>query len=135
MSLQTVQVFLTLWNLFTISIITRYFIYNKGLNFKILGSILIYIFALNFQLYINKYLAIILILYLTYISFYSIKEALSININFNRFFTDIVFINKANYLARGNIIGDAEEFVREISAEKNRRSSIFKNINLKNPLI
>lgn len=54
MSFQTIQVFLSLWNLFTISVISRYFIYNKGFNIKIVGLLLIYTIALNFQLYINK---------------------------------------------------------------------------------
>ncbi len=135
MSFQTIQLSLTLWNLFTISAIIRYFIYNKGFNFKIVGFLLIHTIALNFQLYINKYLAIILILYLTYISIYSIREALNTDFDFDKSFTDMVYINRANYLARGNAIEDAQGFVRETSAEKNRNNFILKNIKFKNPLI
>lgn len=135
MSFQTIQVFLTLWNLFIISLMGRYFIYNKGFNIKIVSFLLIYTIALNFQLYINKYLAIILILYLTYISIYSTKEALSTDFDFDKSFTDMVFINRANYLARGNAIEDAQGFVRETSAEKSRKNFILKNIKFKNPLI
>lgn len=135
MSFQTIQLSLTLWNLFTISAIIRYFIYNKGFNFKIVGFLLIHTIALNFQLYINKYLSIILILYLTCISIYSIRKVLNTNFNFDKIFTDMVFINRANYLARGNAIEDAQGFVRETSAEKNRNNFILKNIKFKNPLI
>lgn len=135
MSFQTIQLSSTLWNLFTISAIIRYFIYNKGFNIKIIGFLLIYTTALNFQLYINKYLAIILILYLTYISIYSIREALNTDFDFDKSFTDMVYINRANYLARGNAIEDAQGFVRETSAEKNRNNFILKNIKFKNPLI
>lgn len=135
MNSQTIQVFLTLWNLFTISVISRYFIYNKGLDIKIVSVFLLYTIALNYQLYINKYLAIILLSYLTYISIYSIREALSTDFDFDKSFTDMVFINRANYLARGNVIEDAQEFVRETSAEKNRKNFILKNIKFKNPLI
>lgn len=135
MSFHTIQVFLTLWNLFTISVISRYIIYNKGLDIKIVGFLLIYTTSLNFQLFINKYLSIILILYLTYISIYSIREALSTDFDFDKSFTDMVFINRANYLARGNVIEDAQGFVRETSAEKNRNNFILRNIKFKNPLI
>lgn len=134
-SFQTIQIFFTLWNLFTISLIGRYFIYNKGFNIKMVGFLLIYTMALNFQLYINKYLAIILILYLTYISIYSIMEALNTDIDFGKSFADMVYINRANYLARGNIVEDAQEFVRERSAEKGRNNFILKNIKFENPLI
>ena len=130
-----IQIFLTFWNLFTISAISRYFIYNKGLNIKTLALLLIYIIALNFQLYMNKYLAIILILYLTYISFYTIIGALDTDLNFDKSFTDMIFINRASYLARGNIVEDAQGFVRETSAERSRKNPIFKKIKLKNPLI
>lgn len=47
----------------------------------------------------------------------------------------MVFINRANYLARGNVIEDAQGFVRETSAEKNRNNFILRNIKFKNPLI
>lgn len=134
-SFNTIQIFLSLWNLLMISLIARFFIYNKGFNFKIVSSFLIYTIALNFQLYIIKYLSIILILYLTYISIYSIKEALNIDFDFDKSFIDMIFINRANYLARGNVIEDAQEFVRETSAEKNRKNFILKYIKFKNPLI
>lgn len=135
MSFQTIQVFLTLWDLFTISVISRYFIYNKGLDIKTAALLLIYTIALNFQLYINKYLAIILLLYLTYISIYSIIEALDTDFDFGKSFIDMVFINRANYLARGNIVEDAQVFVRETSAEKSRKNPILKKMKFKNPLI
>lgn len=135
MSFQTIQTFLSLWNLFTISVISRCFIYNKGFNIKIVGFLLIYTTALNFQLYINKYLAIILILYLTYISIYSIRKTLNTDFDFGKSFTDMVFISRASYLARGNAIEDAQGFVRETSAGKNRKNFILKNMKLKNPLI
>lgn len=134
-SFQTIQVFLSLWNLFIISIISRYFIYNKGFNIKIMGFVFIYTIVLNLQLYTNKYLSIVLILYLTYVSIYSIREALNTDFDFGKSFADMVFINRANYLARGNAIEDAQGFVRETSAEKNRRNPIFKKIKIKNPLI
>lgn len=135
MSFQTIQVFLSLWNLFIISVITRYFIYNKGLNIKIVGFLLIYVTVMNIQLYINKYLSIILILYLTYISILCIRDALNIDFDFDQSFTDMVFINKAKYLARENTTADAQEFARETAAAKNRKSFILKNIQFKNPLI
>lgn len=135
MSFKTIQIFLSLWNLLIISLIARYFIYNKGFNFKIVGFLLIYTIALNFQLYINKYLSIILILYLTYISIYSIRDALNIDLDFDKSFINMVFINRASYLARGNIMEDAQEFVRETSAEKSRKNRILKNLKFKNPLI
>src|SRR5699024_1150296 len=119
-SFQTIQVFLSLWNLFIISIISRYFIYNKGFNIKIMGFVFIYTIVLNLQLYTNKYLSIVLILYLTYVSIYSIREALNTDFDFGKSFADMVFINRANYLARGNAIEDAQGFVRETSAGKNR---------------
>src|SRR5699024_6905851 len=112
MSFQTIQVFLSLWNLFIISVVTRYFIYNKGLNIKIVGFLLIYTTVMNIQLYINKYLSIILILYLTYVSILCIRDALNIDFDFNISFTDMVFINKAKYLARKNTTADAQEFAR-----------------------
>lgn len=132
-SFQTIQVFLSLWNLFIISIISRYFIYNKGFNIKIVGFLFIYTIVLNLQLYTNKYLSIVLILYLTYISIYSIREALNTDFDFGKSFADMVFINRANYLARGNAIEDAQGFVRETSAEKSRKNFILKNIKFKNP--
>ena len=135
MNFQTIQVFLSLWNLFIISVMIRYFIYNKGLNIKVVGFLLIYTTVMNVQLYINKYLSITLILYLTYISILCIKDTLNINFDFDKSFADMVFINRANYLARGNVIEDTQEFVRETSAEKNRKISILKNIQFKNPLI
>ena len=55
--------------------------------------------------------------------------------NFNKSFTDLVFINKANYLARENITVDAQEFARENAAEKSRKNPVLKNIKFKNPLI
>lgn len=135
MSFKTIQIFLSLWNLLIISLMSRYFIYNKGLNTKIVSFLLIYIGVLNLQLYINKYLSIILILSLTYISILSIKKALGIDFDFDRSFTDMVFVNRASYLARGNVIEDAQEFVRETSAEKKSGNFILKNIKFKNPLI
>lgn len=60
---------------------------------------------------------------------------MNIDFDFGKSFTDMVFINRASYLARGNTIEDAQGFVRETSAEKNRKNFIFKNIKLKNPLI
>lgn len=135
MNFQTIQVFLSLWNLFIISVISRSFIYNKGLNIKIVGFLLIYATVMNVQLYINKYLSIILILYLTYISILCIRDALNTDFDFDKSFTDMVFINRANYLARGNVIEDTQEFVRETSAEKSRKIPILKNIQFKNPLI
>lgn len=134
-SFQTIQVFLSLWNLFIISIISRYFIYNKGFNIKIMGFVFIYTIVLNLQLYTNKYLSIVLILYLTYVSIYSIREALNTDFDFGKSFADMVFISRASYLARGNAIEDAQGFVRETSAGKNRKNFILKNMKLKNPLI
>ena len=135
MNFQLIQVFLTLWNLFTISVTSRYFFYNKGLNIKMVGFLLIYTIAVNLQLYINKYLAIILILSLTYLAILSILKVLNMDFDFDKSFKEMVFINKSNHLARGNIMEDAQEFVREISAEKSRKNPILKNIKFKNPLI
>lgn len=47
----------------------------------------------------------------------------------------MVFINRVNYLSRGNIIEDTQKFVRETQAEKSRKNSILKNMKIKNPLI
>lgn len=132
---ETIKIFLSLWNLFMISLISRYFIYNKGFNIKIVSFILIYTIVLNFQLYVNKYLSIILILYLTYMSISCIRSALNIHFDFDKSFTDMVFINRANYMARGNIIEDKQEFVRETSSEKNRDNIILKKLKFKNPLV
>lgn len=132
---QLIQVFLTIWNLFAISVTSRYFFYNKGLNIKMVGFLLIYTIAINLQLYINKYLSIILISYLTYLAILSILKILNMDLRFDKSFKDMVFINRSNHLARGNIIEDAQEFVREISAEKSKKNPILKNIKFKNPLI
>lgn len=134
-SFKSIQIFLSLWNLFMISLISRYFIYNKGLNIKKISFLLIYITVLIFQLYTNKYLSVILILLLTSISILSIKKAIDRDYNFDRSFTDMVYINRANYLARGNMIEDTQEFVRETTAEKSRKNPILKKIKFKNPLI
>src|SRR5699024_3957556 len=99
------------------------------------GFLLIYTTVMNIQLYINKYLSIILILYLTYVSILCIRDALNIDFDFNKSFTDMVFINKAKYLARENTTADAQEFARETAAAKNRKKFILKNIQFKNPLI
>ncbi|MGO1469952.1 MAG: hypothetical protein ACTHW2_08015 [Tissierella sp.] len=125
-SFETIQMFLSFWNLFTISIISRYFIYNKGPNIKIVNLLLIYTSMLNFQLYLNKYLSITIILVLSYVSILSIKRALNTDFNFDKSFKYMIFINRVNSVATGNKIEDAQEFVRETSAEKSRSSIIFK---------
>ena len=133
-SFQTLQMFMSLYNLLIISLMSRYFIYHEGLSHQKLGLILSYIMLLNFHLYINRYLGIILILFLTYISFLSIRQVLSTNINFDKSFKELVFINKVNYISREVMMGDMGELTRETQSEKYRNMGIFDAIRFRNPL-
>lgn len=135
MDFQIIKFSLSLWNLFMILLITRYFIYNEGFNVKILSFVFTYIIVINIQLYLNTYLWIISILFLTLISIFGIRKVLNTHFDFDKSFNDMVFINRIAYLARGNLIEDTQAFVRETLVNKNRRRHILKNINLKNPLI
>lgn len=131
---QTLQIFISLYNLFTISLMSRYLIYHEGFSFKKFGMFLFYITILNFQLYANRYLGIILILCLTYASILSIRYVVRTNINFDKSFKELVFINRVNYISREMMMGDVEGLTRETQSEKYRNMGILGAIKFKNPL-
>lgn len=132
---ETIQIFLSIWSLFTISIISRYFIYNEGLSIKAVTFISISVSLLNLQLYLNNYLVIVIMLVIIYITIIGIKKILNTDFSFDKTFEEMAFINRANSIAIGNSVEDAQKFVRETSAKKSRSSIIIKNLNIKSPLI
>lgn len=131
---QTIQMFLSLLNLFVISLTSRYMIYNKKFNLKILSVVFSYIAVLNFQLYLKKYLATAVIIFLIYISILEIKKVMYIQFNVEKTFNDMIFINRIEAIARGRDIQNMQEINRETLAEKNRTNIIIKNLKFKNPI-
>lgn len=135
MNLHMLIIGATLWNIFFLSFIVRYITYHQKKDIRSCCLLLFCYIILNASSWGALYIKIISVLIATIISIYYTKKIVYMPIDYNKLFVDLVYINKANYLARRNDLTDAQEFSRELLAERNRKIPFDKIIAFKNPLI
>ncbi len=128
------QVFITLYYTYVLSTIGRYYIYNKGLNYYLFASILFIFILLNLQLYLGFYSSIIIIFIISIFLVFYYFRLLSIHVDYNKLFVDMALMNRAEYLASGNNLNEANAFRREVTAKKSR-GLLLKVARFKNPLL
>lgn len=136
LNVQTLSIQVLIWNLLTLSVVVRHFVYNSESNKnKYKFYLIVHYVFLNIALYMSIYIKFFLLFIITSSSIYCVIRALKISLNFNKLFIELSYKNKVNYLARGNNLNDAQEFTREVSASKRRDNMLLKMIQCNHPLI
>lgn len=133
--LELLSMQVVIWNLLFFSVAIRHRIYHKGIDIKLCVILSSHSLLLNAIIYLPISLCIPLLFLMSFVSVYYMQRALTIVLDFNKLFIELSNINKVKYLARGNNLSDAQEFLREHSAQKHRKNAILKMVRCKDPLI